>query len=277
MPSRRAVRSVGLPPSAPDLRRAKRGGYSTVRVGQTHTYVAQNAKLVRFCQDRVRGNPVETHSPIRVVVGEDQPLFREGLVHILREAEFDVVASAGDARDLVRKARAHTPDVAVVDIHMPPQFEDDGLVAAKEIRASVPTVGILVLSHLLDDRYAVDLLGDKPEGVGYLLKDRVTDVAMLADAVTTVARGGSVVDPQVVGLLVGRRRKRDPVDDMTPRERDVLALMAQGKTNQGIADSLVVSVSAVERHVTGIFVKLGLGEAYDGHRRVRAVLCYLRR
>jgi DNA-binding NarL/FixJ family response regulator len=176
----------------------------------------------------------------------------------------------------VRKVRAHTPDVAIVDIHMPPRFEDDGLVAAKEIRESVPTVGILVLSHFLDDRYAVDLLGDRPEGVGYLLKDRVADVAMLADAVTAVARGGSVVDPQVVGLLVGRRRKREPIDDLTRRERDVLALMAQGKTNQGIADSLVVTVSAVERHVTGIFVKLGLGEDYDGHRRVRAVLSYLR-
>jgi DNA-binding NarL/FixJ family response regulator len=159
---------------------------------------------------------------------------------------------------------------------MPPRFEDDGLVAAKEIRASLPTAGVLILSQFLDDRYAVELLGDRPEGVGYLLKDRVADVAMLADAVTTVARGGSVVDPQVVGLLVCRRRKREPIDDLTPRERDVLALMAQGKTNRGIADSLVVSVSAVERHVTGIFVKLGLGEDYDGHRRVRAVLCYLR-
>jgi DNA-binding NarL/FixJ family response regulator len=197
-------------------------------------------------------------------------------VHVLREAEFDVVASAGDAPDLVRKARAHTPDVVIVDIHMPPQFENEGLVAAKEIRASVPTVGILVLSQFLDDRYAVDLLGDRPEGVGYLLKDRVADAAMLADAVRTVARGGSVVDPQVVGLLVSRRR-REPLDDLTHRERDVLALMAQGKTNQGIAESLVVTVSAVERHVTGIFGKLGLGEDYDGHRRVRAVLCYLRR
>jgi DNA-binding NarL/FixJ family response regulator len=160
---------------------------------------------------------------------------------------------------------------------MPPRFEDDGLLAAKEIRASVPTAAILVLSQFLDGRYAVDLLGDGPEGVGYLLKDRVADVAMLADAVTTVARGGSVIDPQVVGLLVGRRRKHDPLDDLTRREGDVLTLMAQGKTNQGIADSLVVTVSAVERHVTGIFVKLGLGDDHDGHRRVLAVLCYLRR
>jgi len=235
------------------------------------------AKFGEISQGRVLWNVVETHSPIRVVVGEDQPLFREGLVHVLRGAGFEVVASAGDAPELVRKARAYTPDVAIVDIHMPPRFEDDGLVAAKEIRASVPTVGILVLSQFLDDRYAVDLLGDRPEGAGYLLKDRVADVAMLADAVTTVARGGSVVDPQVVGLLVGRRRKRDPIDDLTPRERDVLALMAQGKTNPGIADSLVVTVSAVERHVTGIFVKLGLGEDCVGHRRVLAVLCYLRR
>jgi DNA-binding NarL/FixJ family response regulator len=219
---------------------------------------------------------VETHSPIRVVVGEDQPLFREGLVHVLRGAGFEVVGCAGDALDLVRKVRAHTPDVAVVDIQMPPHFEDDGLLAAKEIRASVPSVAILVLSQFLEDRYAVDLLGDGPEGVGYLLKDRVADVAMLADAVTSVARGGSVVDPQVVGLLVGRRRRRDPLDDLTRRERDVLALMAQGKTNRGIADSLVVTVSAVERHVTSIFVKLGYGGDHDGHRRVLAVLGYLR-
>jgi DNA-binding NarL/FixJ family response regulator len=276
MPSRGAVRSVGLPTSAPI--------WGERSVGKTRRFALVNhtstshrpRSFGEIRHDWVRWRVVNTHSPIRVVVGEDQPLFREGLVHVLREAEFDVVASAGDAPDLVRKARAHTPDVAVVDIHMPPRFEDDGLVAAKEIRASVPTVGILVLSQFLDDRYAVDLLGDRPEGVGYLLKDRVMDVTMLADAVTTVARGGSVVDPQVVGLLVGRRRKRDPIDDLTRRERDVLALMAQGKTNQGIADSLVVTVSAVERHVTGIFVKLGLGEDYDGHRRVRAVLSYLR-
>lgn len=217
-----------------------------------------------------------SRSPIRVVVGEDQPLFREGVVQILRGAGFDVVASAADAPELVLKARAHRPDVAVIDIQMPPHFSDDGLLAAKEIRAATPRVGILILSQFLDDHYAMDLLGDEPEGVGYLLKDRVADVATLADAVCSVARGDSVVDPQVVGLLVGRRSRRDPVEELTPREREVLTLMAQGKSNPGIADALVVTVSAVERHVTSIFAKLDLGDDPHGHRRVLAVLRYLR-
>ena len=214
---------------------------------------------------------------IRVVVGDDQPLFREGVVQILRAAGFDVVASAADARDLVRKARAHCPDVAVVDIRMPPHFSDDGLVAAKEIRVATPKVGILILSQFLDDRYVIDLLGEEPNGVGYLLKDRVANVGMLADAVCSVARGGSVIDPEVVRLLVGRRRRHDPVDELTPREGEVLTLMAEGKSNHGIAETLVVTVSAVERHVTSIFAKLDLGEDTNGHRRVLAVLRYLRR
>ena len=216
-------------------------------------------------------------SSIRVVVGEDQPLFREGVVRILRAAGFDVVASAADARDLVRRARAQCPDVAVVDIRMPPHFSDDGLVAAREIRAAAPTVGILILSQFLDDRYAIDFLGEEPNGVGYLLKDRVANGGMLADAVCSVARGGSVIDPEVVRLLVGRRRRHDPVDELTPREREVLTLMAEGKSNHGIAETLVVTVSAVERHVTSIFAKLDLGEDTHGHRRVLAVLRYLQR
>jgi DNA-binding NarL/FixJ family response regulator len=214
-------------------------------------------------------------APIRVVVGEDQPLFREGVVQILRGAGFDVVASVPDARDLVLKTRARHPDVAIVDIQMPPHFRDDGLVAAKEIRAATPGVGILILSQFLDYRYAVELLGDEPEGVGYLLKDRVADAATLADAVCSVARGGSVIDAEVVRLLVGRRRERDPVDELTPREREVLALIAQGKSNQGVAETLVVTVSAVERHVTSIFAKLDLGGDWHEHRRVLAVLRYL--
>jgi DNA-binding NarL/FixJ family response regulator len=212
-----------------------------------------------------------------VVVGEDQPLFREGVVHVLRDAGLDVVAEAGDAPDLVRKARAHSPDVAVIDIQMPPNFGEDGLRAAEEIRTIVPAIGVLVLSHFLEDRYAIDLLGDRPDGVGYLLKDRLSDVGTFVDAVRQVARGGSVIDAEVVGRLVGRRRRHDPLDDLTPREREVLALMAEGKSNEGIAEALVVTVSAVERHVTGIFSKLGLPNQGNSHRRVLAVLLYLHR
>ena len=216
-------------------------------------------------------------APIRLVVGEDQALFREGLVYVLEASGFDVVATAGDATDLVRKARAHAPDVAVVDIQMPPNLGDDGLRAAQDIRATEPGIGILILSQFLEDRYLIDLVGDKPNGVGYLLKERVADVEVLADAVRRVASGGSVIDPDVVGRLVGRRRKHDPVEDLTAREREVLGLMAGGRSNQGIADALVVSVPAVERHVTRIFAKLGLAHKTADHLRVIAVLQYLRR
>lgn len=215
------------------------------------------------------------HSPIRVVVGEDQPLFREGVVHVLREAGFDVVAAASDAEDLVRKARAHSPDVAVVDIQMPPNFSDDGLLAAQEIHSGDPAIAVLVLSQFLEDRYAMELLGDRPDGVGYLLKNRVVDIEVFVEAVRRVARGGSVIDAEVVGRLVNLWRKPSPLDGLTSREAEVLGLMAEGKTNQGIADSLVVSVSAVERHVTSIFTKLGLPHERQDHRRVLAVLRYL--
>jgi DNA-binding NarL/FixJ family response regulator len=215
-------------------------------------------------------------APIRVVVADDQALFRAGVVHILAAAGFDVLATAGDAPDLVRKARAHAPEVAVVDIRMPPNFGDDGLLAAKELRASEPGIGILVLSQFVEDRYAIELLGDTPEGVGYLLKDRVADVLTFTDAVTRVAHGGSVIDPEVVGRLVDRRRRPDPIDELTPREHEVLSLMAEGSSNRGIAETLFVTVSAVERHVTGIFAKLGLTEDGGEHRRVLAVLRYLR-
>jgi DNA-binding NarL/FixJ family response regulator len=212
-------------------------------------------------------------SPIRVIVGEDQALFREGVVHVLRESGFDVVGSAADARDLVRKARAHSPDVAVVDIQMPPNFDDDGLRAAQEIRATNPAIAVLVLSQFLEDRYVIDLLRERPEGVGYLLKSRVADVGTLTDAVRRVACGGSVIDATVVAQLVGRRR-HNPIDDLTPREREVLDLIAQGKSNQGIAEALVVTISAVERHVTSIFAKLELSSEPQDHRRVLAVLRY---
>lgn len=214
--------------------------------------------------------------PIRVVVGEDQPLFREGVVHVLREAAFDVVAEAASADDLVRKAHAHSPGVVIADIEMPPYLGDDGLRAATEIRRTMPAVGVLVLSHFLEDRYAIDLLADRPEGVGYLLKDRVADVGSFVDSVRRVARGGSVIDPEVVGRLAGLRRRRDPIDDLTRREKEVLSLMAEGRSNQGIAEALVVTTSAVERHVTGIFAKLELRHEASEHRRVLAALRYLR-
>jgi DNA-binding NarL/FixJ family response regulator len=216
-------------------------------------------------------------APITVVVGEDQALFREGVIHILQASGFDVVAAAADAIDLVRKTRAHAPDVAVVDIHMPPNCDDDGLRAAQEIRATQSGIGVLVLSQFLEDRYALDLVGDRPEGVGYLLKERVAEVESFTDAVRRVARGGSVIDPDVVGRLVGLRRRHDPIDELTGRELEVLRLIAQGRSNQGIADALVVTVPAVERHVTRIFAKLELTHNGEDHLRVLAVLQYFRR
>lgn len=193
----------------------------------------------------------------------------------MREAAFDVAATADDAEALVRKVRAHSPDVAVIDIQMPPLFSDDGLRAAIEIRSIDPPVAVLILSHFIEDRYATELLGSRPQGVGYLLKDRLADVGGFVDAVRRVARGDAVVDPEVVGRLVGRRRSRDPVDQLTSREREVLGLIAEGRSNRGIAEVLVVTDSAVERHVTGIFSKLGLPQDANDHRRVLAVLRYL--
>jgi DNA-binding NarL/FixJ family response regulator len=220
---------------------------------------------------------VSEAAPIRVVVGEDQPLVREGIVRVLEEAGLEVVGVAGDAEDLVRKAGAHHPDVVVTDIQMPPDLTDDGLRAAQRIRSSQPDVGVVVLSQFLEDRYALDLVGDRAQGVGYLLKDRVGDLALFIDAVRRVARGGSALDPEVVQRMVGRRREDGPLDELTPREREVLGLMAEGRSNQGIADVLIVTVAAVERHVTSIFSKLGLHQAPEDHRRVLAVLQYLRR
>jgi DNA-binding NarL/FixJ family response regulator len=220
---------------------------------------------------------VSETAPIRVVVGEDEPLVREGIVRVLEEAGFEVLGVAGDAEDLVRKAGAHHPDVVIADIQMPPDLTDDGLRAAQQIRASQPEVGVVVLSQFLEDRYALELVGDRAQGVGYLLKDRVGDLALFTDAIRRVARGGSALDPEVVQRMVGRRREQGPLDQLTPREREVLGLMAEGRSNQGIADALVVTVAAVERHVTSIFSKLGLHQAPEDHRRVLAVLQYLRR
>lgn len=213
---------------------------------------------------------------VRVVVGEDQPLVRKGVVAVLEEAGFEVVGVAGDAPDLIRKARAHKPDVVITDIQMPPGNTDDGLRAAQQIRADQPDVGVLILSQYLDAGYALDLVGDRAEGAGYLLKERVGDLSLFTDAVRRVARGGSALDPEVVQRMVGRPRGGGALAELTPREREVLALIAEGRSNKGIAEQLVVTVGAVERNVTNIFDKLGLRSAPEDHRRVLAVLVYLK-
>jgi DNA-binding NarL/FixJ family response regulator len=215
---------------------------------------------------------------IRVVVGEDQPLVREGIVRVLERAGCAVVGVAADAPGVLEQARSRRPDVVLTDIQMPPDRTDDGLRAALEIRATEPDIGVVVVSQFLEDRYALDLVGDRPEGVGYLLKEKIADPDVLVDAVRRVADGRTALDPDVIAGLVGRKRVDSPLDDLTPRERDVLALMAQGRSNPGIAGQLHVTVPAVERHITNIFSKLGLGEAAAGHhRRVLAVLRYLDR
>jgi DNA-binding NarL/FixJ family response regulator len=213
---------------------------------------------------------------VRVVLADDSVLLREGVARLLDEAGFDVAAQAGDAEDLLRKVGAHKPDVVVVDVKMPPTHTDEGLRAAREIRSRFPTMGVLVLSQYIEERYAVELLADGAEGVGYLLKDRVADIDRFRDAVRRVAEGGSVLDPEVVSQMLGRRRREDPLAELTPREREVLQSMAEGRSNQAIADQLVVTERAVEKHVTSIFSKLGLTPAAEDHRRVLAVLTYLR-
>jgi len=215
-------------------------------------------------------------APIRVVVGEDQPLLREGIVRVLQDSGFQVVASAADAAEMVGKVQAYQPDIVVTDIQMPPDRTDDGLRAALEIRASQPTVGVLVLSQFLEDRYAFELVSAGAQGVGYLLKEKVGDLDTFTDAVRRVAGGGSALDPDVVARLIGRPRRNSPLDQLTKREREVLALVAEGRSNAGVAQALVISVAAVERHVTSIFDKLGLHQSPEQHRRVLAVLTYLR-
>lgn len=213
---------------------------------------------------------------MRVIVADDSILVREGVVRVLERVGFDVVAVAGDGEELLRKARMHTPDVAIIDIRMPPTFTDEGLQAAMTIRKDLPQTGVLVLSQYLEDQYALELLGDDAAGVGYLLKDRVYDLQRFGDAVRTVAQGGSALDPEVVSQMLGRRRVEDPLAELTPRERQVLTLMAEGRSNQAVAEVLVISERAVEKHVTSIFAKLGLPPAAEHHRRVLAVLTYLR-
>jgi DNA-binding NarL/FixJ family response regulator len=210
------------------------------------------------------------------VIGEDDVLLREGIARLLTAAGIEVVAQAGDAKDLLRKGLAHRPSVVIADVNMPPGHQDDGLQAAIELRRQRPEIGVLVLSQYYEERYALDLIGEHADGVGYLLKERVGDVESFIDAVTRVAGGGSALDPEVVGRMLGRRHHRSPVDSLSPRERDVLAAMAQGKSNHGIAQELLVSQAAVEKHVTSIFQKLALEPAQTEHRRVLAVLAYLR-
>lgn len=213
---------------------------------------------------------------MKVVIAEDSVLLREGIARLLADGGLEVVGQAGTADELLLKVRSYGPDVAVVDIRMPPTYTDEGLRAAREIRAKHPQTGVLVLSQHVEPSYALDLLQDSAEGVGYLLKDRVSDVREFVAAVRRVGTGGSALDPAVVSQLVGRRRRDDPLADLTPREREVLALMAEGRSNAGIAEALVVTERAVEKHVTSIFGKLRLPAAAEDHRRVLAVLTYLR-
>jgi DNA-binding NarL/FixJ family response regulator len=215
-------------------------------------------------------------SQLRVVVADDSVLLREGLVRLLEESGFDVVGQAGDAEDLMRKVGAHKPDVAVVDVRMPPTHTDEGLRAAHRIRSEQPSTAVLVLSQYVEEAYALDLLSESTERTGYLLKDRVSDVDTFTDAVRRVANGGSALDPEVVALLLGRRRREDPLESLTAREREVLGLMAEGRSNNAIAEALVVTERAVEKHVTSIFSKLDLPPTVEDHRRVLAVLAYLR-
>ncbi|HTV99458.1 MAG TPA: response regulator transcription factor [Streptosporangiaceae bacterium] len=210
---------------------------------------------------------------MRIVIAEDSVLLREGLTRLLAEAGHEVVASAAEAEEFLRAVAAHQPEVVVVDVRMPPTFTDEGLRAALVVRSRWPSVGVLVLSQYVEERYATELLSDRPQGVGYLLKDRVADLTEFLDALDRVAAGGSVLDPEVVGQLL--TRSRHPLASLTPRELDVLALMAEGRTNAAIAATLFVGDGAVEKHINSIFAKLGLAQADRDHRRVLAVLRYL--
>jgi DNA-binding NarL/FixJ family response regulator len=210
------------------------------------------------------------------VIADDSVLLREGIARLLEEAGFEVVAQAGDAEDLVRKASAHKPDVAIIDVRMPPTHTDDGLRAALRIRREHPGIGLLVLSQYVEEEYARELLAESAEGVGYLLKDRVAEVDRFVEAVRRVGSGGSALDPGVVSQLLGRQREKDPLHNLTIREREVLQLMAEGLSNHAVAERLVVTERAIEKHVTNIFSKLDLAVAPDSHRRVLAVLAHLR-
>jgi DNA-binding NarL/FixJ family response regulator len=218
----------------------------------------------------------ERENALRVVIADDSVLLREGIAQLLEDSGFEVVGQAGDGEDLLRKVGSHKPDVAVVDVRMPPTHSDEGLRAALRIRSEHPGTAVLVLSQYVDEASALDLLSDSSESVGYLLKDRVADVPSFTEAVRRVAGGGSALDPEVVGLLLGRRRREDPLAVLSPREREVLSLMAEGRSNAAMAAAHGVSERAVEKHVTAIFSKLELPRAGADHRRVLAVLTFLR-
>jgi DNA-binding NarL/FixJ family response regulator/class 3 adenylate cyclase len=224
----------------------------------------------------LRGTVSQLGDGRRVVLADDSVLLREGVARLLEEAGFEVVAQSGGPEDLLRHVAMHKPDVAVVDIRMPPTHTDEGLRAAREIRERHPGVGVLLLSQYVEPGYAMALLETSAEGVGYLLKDRVSDLEQFGTAVRRVADGGSALDPAVVSELVGRKRRDDPLEQLTAREREVLELMAEGRSNQAIADRMFVTLRAVEKHVTSIFTKLGLPASSDDHRRVLAVLAFLR-
>jgi DNA-binding NarL/FixJ family response regulator len=213
---------------------------------------------------------------VRVVVAEDSTLFREGLVRVLAEAGIDVVAEARNAHELRTVVERERPDVAIVDVRMPPTQTDEGTRTAKELKAEQPELGVLVLSQVVETKHTLDLFSEWPEGFGYLLKDRVSNIDEFLDAVRRVGAGGTAIDPEVVGQLMGRRREQDPLEDLSPREREVLSLMAEGLSNRGVCDRLFLSPKTVETHVNSIFTKLRLAPAPDDHRRVLAVLAFLR-
>jgi serine/threonine-protein kinase len=213
---------------------------------------------------------------MRVVIADDAMLIREGTARLLEEAGVEVVGKAGDAQQLLFAVATEHPDVAIVDIKMPPTHTDEGLAAAEQIRRTHPDVGVLVLSQYLESRYATRLLHDHPEALGYLLKERVSDISVLKDAIQRIAEGECVLDPTIVARLLGRPRRPGPLDELTDREREVLALIAEGRSNQGIAEALVLSPKTVEAHVGRILAKLGLDDSPDYHRRVLAVLAFLR-
>ena len=210
------------------------------------------------------------------MIAEDSVLLREGLARVLSDSGFEVVAQVGDAAELRREVRRRRPHVAIVDVRMPPTQTDEGAQAAKEIRAEYPDVAVLVLSNVVEARVALELFSERPEGFGYLLKDRVLEIDDFLESVRRVASGGTAIDPDVVIQLVGRRRVHDPLEELTPREREVLGLMAEGRSNRGICEKLFVSPKTVETHVNSIFLKLNLAPAPDDHRRVLAVLAFLR-
>jgi DNA-binding NarL/FixJ family response regulator len=212
---------------------------------------------------------------MRVVIAEDSVLLREGIVRLLEEQDCEVVAAVGDADQLLKAVDEHDPDVCVVDVRMPPTFTDEGLRAALVIRERSPQIGVLVLSQYVEERYASELIGTNPGGVGYLLKDRVGDVDQFIDGLRRVAEGGAALDPEVISQLLVRSRKADPLAVLSPREQDVLRAMAEGRSNTGIAKQLVVGEGAIEKHISNIFAKLGLAAADGEHRRVLAVLKFL--